>query len=124
MTHKTPAQLADAAGDAIRALNHTTIGSQADWEYPGDAYSVVGGLSYMAGMLPQAIDQIAQLLKRLEQEGYLKSDRDTLADDLEATHDGLTIAAGAAETLRGALDRAQNGLGGAAYTADTPRHGL
>ncbi|MFJ1717326.1 hypothetical protein ACIQGT_41005 [Streptomyces sp. NPDC093108] len=119
MTDKTPAQLADAAGDAIRALNHATLGSpRPDWEYPGDAYSVVGGVAYMAGMLPQAIDQIAQLLKRLEGEGHLKSDRDTLADDLEAAHDGLTIAAGAAETLRGALDRAQNGLGSVAYKED------
>ncbi|MFI6730913.1 hypothetical protein [Streptomyces atratus] len=118
MTDKTPAQLADAAGDAIRALNHATLGRQADWEYPGDAYSVVGNLAHMAGMLPQALDQIAQLLKRLEGEGHLKSDRDTLADDLEAAHDGLTIAAGAAETLRGALDRAQNGLGSVAYKED------
>ncbi len=116
MTAKTPAQLADTAGDAIRALNHATLSSpRPDWEYPGDAYSVVGNLSYTAGMLPQAIEQIAQLLKRLEEENHLKSDRDTLAADLKAAHDGLTIAAGAAETLRGALDRAHNGLGAVAY---------
>ncbi|WP_327419718.1 hypothetical protein [Streptomyces sp. NBC_01233] len=115
MTDKTPAQLAEAAGDAVRALNHATLGTQADWEYPGDVYSVVGNLSYMAGMLPQALDQVAQLLKRLEAEGHLKSDRDTLAADLEAAYAGLTIAAGAASTLRGALDRAHNGLGAVAY---------
>ncbi|MFZ3500669.1 hypothetical protein ACODT5_46930 [Streptomyces sp. 5.8] len=116
MTDKTPAQLADTAGDAIRALNHATLGSpRPDWEYPGDAYSVVGNLSYMAGMLPQAVEQIAKLLKRLEAEGHLKSDRNTLAADLEAAYAGLTIAAGAADTLRGALDRAQSGLGAVAY---------
>lgn len=115
MTDKTPAQLASTAGDAIQALNHATLGRQADWEYPGDAYSVVGNLSYMAGMLPQAIEQTAQLLKSLEGEGHLKSDRDTLTADLEAAYAGLTIAAGAAETLRGALDRAQNGLSPIAY---------
>ncbi|RSS50088.1 hypothetical protein [Streptomyces sp. WAC01280] len=116
MTDKTPAQLADTAGDAIRALNHATLSSpREDWQYPGDAYSVVGNLAYMARMLPQAIEQTAQLLKRLEGEGHLKSDRDTLAADLEAAYAGLTIAAGAAETLRGALDRAQNGLGAVAY---------
>lgn len=115
MTDKTPAQFADTAGDAIRALNHATLGRQADWEYPGDAYSVVGNLAYMAGMLPQAIEQVAKHLKRLEEEDHLKSDRDTLAADLEAAYAGLTIAAGAAETLRGALDRAQSGLGTVAY---------
>ncbi|NEC24430.1 hypothetical protein [Streptomyces parvus] len=115
MTAKTPSELAGTAADAIRALNHATLSHRPDWEYPGDAYSVVGNLSYMAGMLPQAIEQTAQLLKRLEEEGSLKSDRDTLAADLEAAYAGLTIAAGAAETLRGALDRAQNGLGPIAY---------
>ncbi|MEU8765011.1 hypothetical protein [Streptomyces sp. NPDC048659] len=115
MTDKTPAQLADTAGDAIRALNHATLSTRPDWEYPGDAYSVVGNLAYMAGMLPQAIEQITQLLTTLEGENHLKSDRDTLGDDLEAAYAGLHIAAGAAETLRGALTRAQNGLGAVAY---------
>jgi hypothetical protein len=41
MTDKTPAQLADSAAEAIRALNHETMSSRADWEYPGDAYSTV-----------------------------------------------------------------------------------
>ncbi|TGG77860.1 hypothetical protein D8771_26545 [Streptomyces albus] len=116
MTDKTPAQLADTAGDAIRALNHATLGSpRPDWEYPGDAYSVVGNLAYMAGMLPQALEQIDKHIKHLEGEDRLKSDRDTLAADLEAAYDGLTIAAGAAETLRGALNRAQSGLSSIAY---------
>ncbi|MCY0923201.1 hypothetical protein OS965_34555 [Streptomyces sp. H27-G5] len=115
MTDKTPAQLADTAGDAIRALNHATLGRQADWEYPGDAYSVVGNLAYMAGMLPQALDQIAKHIKSLEGEDRLKSDRDTLTADLEAAYAGLTIAAGAADTLRGALNRAQSGLSSIAY---------
>ncbi|MFE5614111.1 hypothetical protein [Streptomyces sp. NPDC056524] len=62
-----------------------------------------------------ALEQTARLLKRLEEEGRLKSDRDTLAADLEAAYAGLTIAAGAAETLRGALKRAHGGLGAVAY---------
>ncbi|QGZ53332.1 hypothetical protein GPZ77_34445 (plasmid) [Streptomyces sp. QHH-9511] len=116
MTDKTPAQLSETVGDAIRALTHATLGSpRPGWEYPGDAYSVVGNLVYMTGMLPQALEQTAQLLKRLEDEGHLKSDRDTLTADLEAAYAGLTIAAGAAETLRGALNRAHSGLGPIAY---------
>ncbi|MEU8886110.1 hypothetical protein [Streptomyces hydrogenans] len=115
MTDKTAAVLAGTAADTIQALNHATLGRQLDWEYPGDAYSVTGGLAHMAGMLPQAIEQIARLLKRLEEEGHLKSDRDTLGDDLEAAYAGLTIASGAAETLCGALNRAQHGLGAIAY---------
>lgn len=116
MTDKTPVQLADTAGDAIRGLNHATLSSpRPDWQYPGDAYSVVGNLAYMTGMLPQALDQITQLLKRLEDEGHLKSDRDTLAADLEAAYTGLADAASAAETLRSALESAHSGLGPVAY---------
>ncbi|MER6549572.1 hypothetical protein [Streptomyces sp. NPDC001250] len=112
MTDKTPAEIADTAAEAIRSLNYATPG---DLVYPGDAYSTVGNLSVMAMRLPQALQQIAQFLKRLEEAGQLKSDTDTLGDDLEATYAGLTVAAGAAETLRTALDRAQQGLGTIAY---------
>ncbi|WP_225102685.1 hypothetical protein [Streptomyces sp. CoH27] len=115
MTDKAPAQLADDAAEAIRALNHRTRSPQADWEYPGDAYDVVGNLSTLAMRLPQLLEQIANHIKALEDADHLKSDKHQLDADLVATYDGLTIAAGAAETLRGALDRAHGGLSSIAY---------
>ena len=42
MTAKTPAQLADDAAEAIRGLIHATMSTRPGWEYPADAYSVVG----------------------------------------------------------------------------------
>ncbi|HET6633992.1 MAG TPA: hypothetical protein VFH77_03085 [Streptomyces sp.] len=108
----TPAQYADNSAEAIRAINHATLDSpRAGWEYPGDAYSLVGNLSQMAMMMPQAIGQIRDLIEKLHQAGTLRSDRGQLAYDLAATFDGLEAAQSAAELLHQALNRAHNGLG-------------
>jgi hypothetical protein len=111
---KTPAQLADQAAEAIRAINHLTMSRRNGWEYPGDAYSVVGNLSQMAMMLPQALDQIGALIGQMG-EGNLRSDRDTLADDLDATYGGLADAHDAARKLYESLNRAHSGLSPIAY---------
>jgi hypothetical protein len=115
MTAKTPAQLADDAAEAIRAINHRTMSSGDDWQYPGDAYSVVGNLSQVAMMLPQALDQIGALVERLDQAGNLRSDKDTLATDLDSTYGGLADAHDAARKLYDALNRAHSGLSPIAY---------
>ncbi|MFD6891932.1 hypothetical protein [Streptomyces sp. NPDC059957] len=115
MTEKTAPAAADTASEAIRALNHLTRSPRDGFQYPGDAYSTVAALSEMAARLPQAIEQIAVFMKNLEAGEHLRSDKGTLADDLQAVHDGLTVAAGAAQTLHGALDRAHQGLGPIAY---------
>lgn len=115
MPQQTPAQHADAAAEHIRALNHATQSPQADWEYPGDAYSVVANLSQLAMRLPQAVQQIRQHIETLNAEGHLRSDKDTLDTDVAATLGGLDDAQAAAEQLYAALDRAHQGLGPIAY---------
>lgn len=63
-TVKTPTELASHAADAVRALNHATLGTdQYGWEEPADVYTVLGALSAMAGDLPQALDQTTYHLK-------------------------------------------------------------
>lgn len=115
MTAKTPAQLTDQAAETVRQLNHATRSPGDDWQYPGDAYSVTGNLAHMTGMLPQAIAQTRSLIARLDAEGRLRSDKDTLDADLAAAYAGLEVAAAAAQTLYQALSRAQNGLSPIAY---------
>lgn len=118
MTDKTPAQLADDAAEAIRALNHRTLAwnrGDEDWAYPGDAYSVAGNLSQAAMMLPQALEQITGLVRDLHEKGHLRSDRDQLEADLAETLSGLSEARIAAETLYSALNRAHSGLSPIAY---------
>jgi hypothetical protein len=113
----TPAQLADAAAESVRLLNHATLAwnQGEDWQYPGDAYSVVGNLSQMAMMLPQALTQITRLIADLNEGGHLRSDKDRLEDDLGETFRGLEEARIAAEKLYSSLNRAHSGLSPVAY---------
>jgi hypothetical protein len=114
---RTPAEIADTAAEALRTLNHRTRTEGDDWQYPGDAYSVVGNLTYLAGGLPQAISQIRALMQRLENSGNLRSDKDAIGSDLHETYAGLDDAKAAAEQMYAALNRAHAGLGPIAYEA-------
>lgn len=114
---RTPAQISDEAAEAVRALNHRTRVESDDWQYPGDAYSTVSNLAYLAGGLPQALTQIRALMQRLESSGNLRSDKDSIGSDLHETYAGLDDAKAAAEQLYTALNRAHAGLGPIAYEA-------
>jgi hypothetical protein len=111
----TPANNADAAAEAIRAINHLTLSPRDGWQYPGDAYSTVGNLTQMAMMLPQALEQIERLIVDLNEAGHLRSDKDQLEHDLDETVRGLEEAQIAANKLYGALNRAHSGLSPIAY---------
>lgn len=117
MTDKTPAQLASEAADAVRAINHLTLSAHPsdDWTYPSHAYSVVGGLTQMAMMLTQALDQIGAFIELMDTGGNLRSDKGTLPADLENTYGGLADAHDAAKQLYEALNRAHSGLSPIAY---------
>ncbi|GAA3909207.1 hypothetical protein [Streptomyces lannensis] len=115
---KTPAQLADDAAEAIRALNHLTRVSQADWEYPGDAYSVVGNLRDLAQRLPQLFQQIGQLIEHLADEDHIRSDKGgNGATEVSAALDALNRAYEDALTMEAALDGAHSALGPLAWKA-------
>lgn len=115
MAHRTPATISAEAAEAVRELNHATLGRADGWRYPADAYSTVAGLSRMAMGLEQALDQIGALVEHLDMGGHLRSDKDTLVDDLENTYGGLADATDAARKLYAALNRAHSGLSPIAY---------
>lgn len=54
----TPGALADVAAEAIRALNHATFPGAERLVYPSEAYTVIGSLQRVVGMLPQALEQL------------------------------------------------------------------
>ena len=58
----SPAGWADAAAEAFRALNHATLPGASGLSYPGDVYSLLAGLSLLAGWLPQALAQAETFL--------------------------------------------------------------
>jgi hypothetical protein len=119
MDTKTAAQLADDAAEAIRSLNHATLSTRPGWEYPSDAYSVVGGLARQAAGLPQALDQIGALLETLARhglkDGRLTSDRGTVDADLIEAYGALADSTDAARTLYEALTRAHAALSPLGY---------
>lgn len=54
---QNPARHLSEAAEGIRAFNHTSRSVGDDWEFPGHAYDAIGNLSYLVGMLGQAVEQ-------------------------------------------------------------------
>jgi hypothetical protein len=103
---------ASKAAEAVRLLNHATLGYTADDRTAPQIYRIVGDLDLMARRLPQAFDQLAAMLRRRLANGACYSDRG--GDPTEAIDDALAQllhAEHAAETMQQALDRAHNLLG-------------
>ena len=116
---QTPAEHAEAAAEAIRALAHITWASGDDgWQYPSDAYDVVGSLDQMAMRLPQALDQIAQHIERLAEAGRVRSDNggDGTVEVIAAL-DTLTRARAEAEQLEHRLATVHAALAPLSYKA-------
>jgi hypothetical protein len=120
----TPGAAASIAGEAIRDLNHRTFAGRsrhlAGWEYPSDAYRVLGSLGYLAGRLPQALDQIDRFLVQLQDAGCVGIDRGTEWEDnpagaIEAATLALRAARQAAVTLYTSINAAQQAVGTANY---------
>jgi hypothetical protein len=115
----TACEHAEAAAEAIRAINHVTLHNAA-LPYPSDAYRLIGALITLAERLPQALEQAAQRLTRWQQAGELGIDPGTdYAGDpdraaVEAVA-GLHAAAIAAGQLRDALSQARRALTYAHY---------
>lgn len=106
---KTPAQLASDAAEAIRALNHATLSlGDLDWEYPSNAYSVIGALERAAGYLPQTLKQVRRLLDDLYAGGRVGTTTGTPAQKLVEATDALDEASSLAAQLNAALQRAHS----------------
>lgn len=54
---QNPARHLSEAAEGIRAFNHDSRAVGDDWVYPGHAYDAIGNLSYLVGMLGQAVEQ-------------------------------------------------------------------
>lgn len=113
---KTPAQLADDAAEAIRALNHATQSSRPGWEFPADAYSVVGELGTLVMRLPQLLQQVEAHIQRLSDADHIRSDRGgDGAEEVTAARDALGRASTDAVSMQAALDTAHSALSPLAY---------
>ena len=106
---QTPARHLDQAAEHIRAFNHTSRATSDDWQYPSDAYTAIGTLSRLAGMLEQAIEQSARPVMHTHEHGRIRitgsGDADTKVAELVAARaDALAYAA----ALTSAVQRMHN----------------
>jgi hypothetical protein len=120
----TPAAAANIAGEAIRDLNHRTFAvpsrHMSGWGYPSDAYRVLGSLGYLAGGLPQVLEQISRFVFQLQDAGHVGIDVGTQwegnpAGAIEAATLALRAARQAAGILYTSTNAAQQAIAGASY---------
>jgi hypothetical protein len=123
----TAVEHAEAAAEAIRAINHLTINDTA-LGYPSDAWRLVGQLATLTARLPQAFEQITGQLNRWQQAGLIGIDPGTRYAGDPATAvatAGLVLtesATVAAAALHSALTIAGEALTYAHYTGPDIEH--
>ncbi len=104
-----PARHLDQAAEQIRAFSHTSRATSDDWQYPAHAYTAIGTLSYLAGMLEQAITQATRPVTHTHEHGRVRIDNNgdpdqTVNELLQAHADAMRAAA----ALTSAIQRMHN----------------
>lgn len=106
-----PAHHLSAAADKIRAFNHTSRSVGDDWLYPGHAYTAIGNLSHMVGMLQQAVEQSIRPVMHTYEHGQVRIDGNGDADAKVAELSAARFAAvDAAAALTAAVQRMHNAV--------------
>ncbi len=112
------ARQADVAAEAVRALNHATQPWGEGLTGTADVYDVLGSLELLAARLPQALSQLQRHLALEHDAGRVRIvDGPHTGDSaaaVTATACQLEQAAGAAGSLREALEAARELLAWAA----------
>ena len=122
-----PHRLADAAAEAIRALNHATLrhGDPTGYAWPCDVDAVIGELQLLAERLPQALEQAREWLADQLVAGRVGHDTPgRKAAFAAATVVGyLNEAEFCAKALAGVLKKARNESSHLTGVADEPAGG-
>src|SRR4051794_31066503 len=92
-----PADYAAAAAEAVRGLNHVTIGG-AGYEVPSDVYRLLGSLATMLARLPQVLGQASGWLGREDAAGRVGHDQ--LSDPAAVTAEVAVLRDDLAEAQR------------------------
>jgi hypothetical protein len=125
----TPRAALDVAGQAVRAFNHRSAERfdprRAGWQYPSDAYRVLGELTFLTGALPQVLRHIGASLRAQLEQGHIAIDHGTTyAGNPQAAIDAASMARDsatqAARHIYRALAAAQNATNAASYTGPDP----
>ncbi len=112
------------AGQAVRDFNHRSNGRLEDgrpgWQFPADVGQALGELSYLAGGLPQAFEQIIRAVRGQLDHDHIKIDpgaewEDDPAGAVEAASAGLEHATQGARRMYWGITDAQGAINRAAY---------
>jgi hypothetical protein len=95
---RSSAELADAAYEAVRALNHATMPWADDGPAGVDLYRVLGSLTALLHITPQALIQAAARASRMQRQGRIGVDAASPADPAE-TVAGMQAALARAAAL-------------------------
>ena len=106
-------QVAATFAEAVRVMNHATLGDTGALEYPSDAYDVLGHIYTGTRRLPQLLAQLNGFLDGWQASGQL-ADNSGLDPSRQAAL--AAFALGEAHTLAAqlteALQQAQNAISG------------
>jgi len=123
-----PATALDIAGQAVRDFNHRSFGvmdpRRPGWRWAPDAYRALGELTYLAGGLPQALEQISAALEAELRRDRIRIDPGTRYSDdpaaaIDAARAALQRAITAARKLYRGVADAQTAINAAAYNPPT-----
>ncbi|MFB6755467.1 hypothetical protein ACFCX6_31645 [Streptomyces sp. NPDC056353] len=108
---QNPARHLSEAAEGIRAFNHTSRSVGDDWEFPGHAYDAIGNLSYLVGMLGQAVEQSTVPVTHAYKGGHILVDGDGSANAKVAEmRTAREEAVAAATALTAAVQRMHNAV--------------
>ncbi|MFB8182582.1 hypothetical protein ACFC8N_42665 [Streptomyces sp. NPDC055966] len=109
--NRTPAQIADAAAEEVRALCHVTHPFKADWTQPAQISDTAHNVALIVDRLPQALKQLGAGLRMLEEKGAVRTDDGTdVAKRVGAALRALLNAQQALTVIQGALREATGSL--------------
>lgn len=108
-TAPKPVVHARAASEAIRQINHLTIGDNGGLDLPSELSDVVSALAQMAERLPQALGQLARITRQMANDPNLYDDQGELASYRALLASGL-LADNSAPSLADDLRRAADHL--------------
>jgi len=112
-------QLADDAYQAIRAINHITLGAKAPAPL---VYDVLGSLKNVGHLLPQALTQLSSGLGRsLDEYDVFEDDGGDPIQSVATAADHLTRAGQLAAQLGEELELAQSAIARQGYRGDGPK---
>ncbi|MFC8230313.1 hypothetical protein [Streptomyces sp. NPDC057287] len=115
MNDTPPQHLTDAA-DGIRAFNHASQSTGPGWEAPTDSYTALGTLSYLVGILGQAVEQSTAPVRHAYEQGRIRIDGNgnteaKFGELLAAREEGIAAAA----ALTAAVQRMHNAVSPMGY---------